>query len=79
MVVGNALHCSMSPSSDQNDEFLHQIAIKLSRALNLINPNDLLAERVIDIAKTNSVDGFAKGESNTYLESSSKPMNISRL
>ncbi|XP_006454836.1 hypothetical protein AGABI2DRAFT_61322 [Agaricus bisporus var. bisporus H97] len=50
----------MSPSSDDHDEFLHQIAIKLSRALNLINPNDLLAERVIDIAKTNSIDGFTK-------------------
>ncbi|KAJ8591344.1 P-loop containing nucleoside triphosphate hydrolase protein [Rhizopogon salebrosus TDB-379] len=43
-----------------SDGFKHQVAIKLSRALNTINPNDLLAERVIDIAKTNSADGFAK-------------------
>ncbi|KAF8213824.1 P-loop containing nucleoside triphosphate hydrolase protein [Mycena galopus ATCC 62051] len=30
------------------------------RALNTLNPNDLLAQRVTDIAKTNSVDGFVK-------------------
>ncbi|KAJ7287790.1 pre-mRNA splicing factor [Mycena rebaudengoi] len=40
--------------------FNHQLAIKLSRALNTLNPNDLLAQRVADIAKTNSVDGFVK-------------------
>jgi pre-mRNA-splicing factor ATP-dependent RNA helicase DHX38/PRP16 len=43
------------------DDFTHQLAIKLSRALNIINPNDLLAQRVTDIAKTNSVDDFIKG------------------
>lgn len=48
----------MSPNAD--DEFKHHVAIQLSRALNLVNPNDLLAERVIDIAKTNSSEGFAK-------------------
>ncbi|KAG1845120.1 pre-mRNA splicing factor [Suillus subalutaceus] len=48
----------MSPNAD--DGFKHQVAIQLSRALNLVNPNDLLAERVIDIAKTNSSEGFAK-------------------
>ncbi|KAF9448842.1 pre-mRNA splicing factor [Macrolepiota fuliginosa MF-IS2] len=48
----------MASTSDDRDEFLHHIAIKLSRALNTINPNDLLAERVIDIAKTNSIAGF---------------------
>ncbi|KAJ7451099.1 hypothetical protein FB451DRAFT_1051752 [Mycena latifolia] len=42
------------------DDFNHQVAIKLSRALNTLNPNDLLAQRVTDIAKTNSVDGFVK-------------------
>jgi len=45
-------------SSGTNDEFKHQIAIKLSRALNSLNPNDLLAERVIDFAKTNTTAGF---------------------
>ncbi|KAJ7599325.1 pre-mRNA splicing factor [Mycena floridula] len=40
------------------DDFNHQLAIKLSRALNILNPNDLLAQRVSDIAKTNTVDGF---------------------
>ncbi|KAJ3770349.1 pre-mRNA splicing factor [Lentinula raphanica] len=45
-------------SETDNDAFIHNLAIKLSRAVNLINPNDLLAQRVIDIAKTNSLDGF---------------------
>lgn len=44
-----------------HDAFVHELAIKLSRALNIINPNDLLARRVIDIAKTNSVDSFVQG------------------
>lgn len=44
------------------DDFTHTLAIKLSRALNLVNPNDLLARRVQDIAKTNSLDGFIAGE-----------------
>ncbi|KAK7064818.1 Pre-mRNA-splicing factor ATP-dependent RNA helicase PRP16 [Favolaschia claudopus] len=39
-------------------DFNHQLAIKLSRALNTLNPNDLLAQRVIDIAKTNSLEAF---------------------
>jgi hypothetical protein len=43
------------------EDFNHQLAIKLSRALNTLNPNDLLAQRVTDIAKTNSVEGFIKG------------------
>ncbi|GAW02727.1 pre-mrna splicing factor [Lentinula edodes] len=44
-------------STDGND-FTHRLAIKLSRALNTINPNDLLARRVTDIAKTSPLDGF---------------------
>ncbi|KAH9931272.1 P-loop containing nucleoside triphosphate hydrolase protein [Fomitopsis serialis] len=44
--------------SSPDDGFTHQLAIKLSRALNLVNPNDLLARRVQDIAKTNTLDGF---------------------
>ncbi|KAJ3499894.1 hypothetical protein NLJ89_g10030 [Agrocybe chaxingu] len=48
----------MSSASTEHDDFNHQIAIKLSRALNTLNPNDLLAQRVIDIAKTNSEAGF---------------------
>ena len=43
-------------ASDQHDEFVHNIAIKLSRALNTLNPNDLLSRRVIDIAKGNAQD-----------------------
>ena len=45
---------------DDVDEFTHNVAIKISRVMNSLNPNDLLARRVIDIAKTNSVDGFIK-------------------
>jgi pre-mRNA-splicing factor ATP-dependent RNA helicase DHX38/PRP16 len=43
------------------DPFVHNIAIKLSRALNIVNPNDLLATRVINIVKSNTPDGFIKG------------------
>lgn len=43
------------------DDFNHQLAIKLSRALNIINPNDLLAQRVTDIAKTSTLDEFLNG------------------
>ncbi|KIY51185.1 pre-mRNA splicing factor [Fistulina hepatica ATCC 64428] len=47
-------------SDNAVDEFTHQLAIKLSRALNIVNPNDLLAQRVTDIAKTNTLEGFTK-------------------
>lgn len=52
-----------SPTTEleQHDGFVHEVAIKLSRQLNIINPNDLLARRVIDIAKNNTPDGFVKG------------------
>jgi hypothetical protein len=43
---------------DGVDEFTHNVAIKISRVMNSLNPNDLLARRVIDIAKNNSADGF---------------------
>ena len=48
-------------SPNDNNDFKHQVAIKLSRALNTINPNDLLAERVMDIAKSNTVENFMNG------------------
>ena len=51
----------MSSPTNGEDEFVHHIAIQLSRAMNLINPNDLLARRVQDIAKNNTVDGFVEG------------------
>lgn len=50
-----------SPDSNEIDLFVHNIAIKLSRALNIVNPNDLLARRVIDIVKSNTPEGFIKG------------------
>ena len=52
----------MSSQDGREDEFTHQLAIKLSRALNIVNPNDLLARRVQDIAKSNSVDQFMQGQ-----------------
>ena len=51
-----------TPKTSEEDAFVHDVAIKLSRALNLINPNDLLARRVIDIAKTNSEPSFITGK-----------------
>ncbi|KAF8584942.1 P-loop containing nucleoside triphosphate hydrolase protein [Ramaria rubella] len=47
-------------TNGQADEFTHNVAIQLSRALNTLNPNDLLARRVMDIAKSNTTDGFIK-------------------
>ena len=41
-----------------SSDFNHQLAIKLSRALNIVNPNDLLAQRVTEIAKSNSLPDF---------------------
>ncbi|KZP30384.1 hypothetical protein FIBSPDRAFT_726156 [Athelia psychrophila] len=47
-------------SEEHVDEFNHQIAIKLSRAANTLNPNDLLAQRVTDLAKQHNLEGFVK-------------------
>lgn len=41
----------------------HQVAIDISRALNLVNANDLLARQVIQIARNHKqVGGFVKGK-----------------
>jgi hypothetical protein len=41
----------------------HEIAIDISRALNLVNPNDLLARQVIQIARNHKqANGFVKGK-----------------
>lgn len=48
-------------SMDGSDNFVHQLAIKLSRVLNIVIPNDLLAQRVIEIAKNDPLDDFIKG------------------
>jgi len=34
-----------APDNGEVDEFTHKIAIQLSRAINILNPNDLLAKR----------------------------------
>ncbi|EIW71616.1 hypothetical protein TREMEDRAFT_67867 [Tremella mesenterica DSM 1558] len=48
-------------AEQEEQDFVHHIAIELSRLLNSINPNDLLAKRVIDIAKYNRTgDSFLK-------------------
>lgn len=50
--------------STEEHDFVHQIAVEMSRLLNTINPNDLLARRVIDIAKYNRTgDSFLKAVS----------------
>lgn len=57
---------SESSSSDnlherktRRDEFVHHIAVRLSRSLNTLNPNDGLANTVIGFAK-NAGEDFAK-------------------
>lgn len=46
-----------------SDDFVHDIAIDISRALNLTNPNDLIAKKVIQFAETNKdFDKFSKGK-----------------
>ncbi|TRM62959.1 hypothetical protein BD626DRAFT_403254 [Schizophyllum amplum] len=47
-------------STEEVSPYTHQLAIKLSQALNALEPNDLLAERVTEIAKNNTPEGFAK-------------------
>jgi len=44
-----------------NEEYVHNVAIKLSRAMNLPVANDLLARRVIEMATSNSTAGFIQG------------------
>jgi hypothetical protein len=58
--------------SSQNKDFTHEIAIDFSRALNLPNPNDQLANRVIQIATNDrSFEKFASGKKTTCFLSSS--------
>lgn len=52
---------SLTATNGEHDDFVHHIAVKLSREMNAINPNDLLARRVIDIASSNSLAGFIIG------------------
>ena len=52
---------SSTPLDTKKDEFNHHLAIKLSRALNIVNPNDLLAQRVSELAKQHTLEGFIKG------------------
>ena len=35
------------------DPAIHTLAISVSRELSLVNPNDLLAKRLLDLAKQN--------------------------
>jgi len=48
-------------AANTQDSFKHQLAIKLSRELNSINPNDLLAQTMLDMANRDSLDDFIKG------------------
>ncbi|OZJ04171.1 hypothetical protein BZG36_02176 [Bifiguratus adelaidae] len=51
----------MSQAEGNGDDLVHNIAVELSRVLNLVNPNDLLAKRVIQIARRETnVDQFVK-------------------
>jgi pre-mRNA-splicing factor ATP-dependent RNA helicase DHX38/PRP16 len=45
-----------------SDDFVHDIAVDISRALNLTNPNDLIAKKVIQFAEANKdLEKFSKG------------------
>lgn len=47
--------------ADDDNDFVHQIAIEMSRVMNSINPNDLLAKRIIEIARGNrSAEAFLR-------------------
>jgi pre-mRNA-splicing factor ATP-dependent RNA helicase DHX38/PRP16 len=49
----------------QAEPFVHELAISISREINLINPNDTLAQRMIQLAKENksSLPAFSKAAS----------------
>lgn len=61
------------PSAGIHQDFIHHTAITLSRLLNIPTPNDLLAKRVIEIARsnptpssfTNACSAFGKFPPNT--------------
>ncbi|KAL7425016.1 Pre-mRNA-splicing factor ATP-dependent RNA helicase PRP16 [Cryptotrichosporon argae] len=53
-----------SSGHDEEQDFVHHIAIELSRLMNTVNPNDTLARRVMDIARHNRTsDSFLKAVS----------------
>lgn len=43
-------------AKSERETFVHHIAVKLSRSLNTLNPNDGLANTVINFAKNNTQD-----------------------
>ncbi|ODO00817.1 pre-mRNA-splicing factor ATP-dependent RNA helicase PRP16 [Cryptococcus wingfieldii CBS 7118] len=54
---------TQAPAMEET-EFSHQIAIEMSRLMNMVNPNDLLGKRVIDIARGNRTgEDFVKAVS----------------
>ena len=58
----NVLNQTVSYTMSE-DEFIHDIAIDISRALNLTNPNDLIARKVVQFAETNKdFDRFSQGK-----------------
>lgn len=57
---GPRRHCvaCYTCSTIMSSEYIHNLAIRLSRALNLINPNDLLAQQICELAQQHGVDEF---------------------
>jgi len=49
-------------TNEPQDDFIHQLAIKLSRATNSLNPSDVFAKTVIELAKSNPPDAFVNCE-----------------
>lgn len=53
----------MADRQESVDKFTHDLAIELSQALNLTNPNDRLAVRVIQLAQNDkNFDKFVTGK-----------------
>lgn len=54
---------TMADRQESVDKFTHDLAIELSQALNLTNPNDRLAVRVIQLAQNDkNFDKFVTGK-----------------
>jgi pre-mRNA-splicing factor ATP-dependent RNA helicase DHX38/PRP16 len=47
----------------EDNTFIHDIAVDISRALNLTNPNDLIAKKVVQFAENNKdFEKFSQGK-----------------
>jgi hypothetical protein len=66
---------SSAPSAGE-DPFVAQVALQLSRLLNIVTPNELLAHRVIAIGQDSTLASFEKGEPHSCLSSQAKSRRL---